>query len=332
VITDTLRPPPLLDPTAIAYKDWLHLNIFDHASGAIGIFNGSLHGSPLDRRARAIGTALVHLPGTGWVGNVEVDDLMEANVGTTSIALEHVAVATDPSAGTVLAAARLARDGLEAGVTASATSRPIDVAHPLPFGDGWISWYVVPRLSVTGGIVAADRRIDLGSAVAYHDHNWGRWHWGDDIGWTWGACAAANTPVTIVTSRATNRAHTRETGTALIVDVAGERRTFTGHLVDIRTGGRMSEPVRRVPGALAALHQDRRAPHLPATIVVRADDGVDRVDITFSPRAAAQLIAGDPARRGYGFIHEMPGTFEARIRIAGERLETRGLAVFEHVD
>jgi threonine dehydratase len=29
VITDALRPPPPLDPTRAAYKDWLHLNVFD---------------------------------------------------------------------------------------------------------------------------------------------------------------------------------------------------------------------------------------------------------------------------------------------------------------
>lgn len=332
MITDTLRPPPLLDPTALGYKDWLNLNVFDHASGAIGIFNGSLHGSPLDRRARAIGTALVHLPDAGWLGNVEVADLTDANVGTTSIGLERTAVATDPAAGTVLVAARLAGDGVEAGITASATSRPIDFAHPLPFGPGWISWYVVPRLSVSGGLVAGHRRIDLAHAVAYHDHNWGRWHWGDDIGWTWGACAAEDSAVTIVMSRATNRAHTRETGTSVVVDAGGERRTFSGHRVDIRYDGHCALPLRRLPGALAALHQDRRAPHLPALIVVRADDGVDRVAIEFRPRAAAQLIAADPARRGYGFIHELAGSFEAAVSIAGRTLNTRGLAVFEHVD
>jgi hypothetical protein len=130
VITDTLRPPPLFDPTAPAYKDWLHLNLFDYASGSIGIFNGSLHGSPLDARSRAIGTALVHVPGGGWLGNTEVTAMDEANVGTTSIALRHVAIATDPNAGTVLVAARLPGDGLEAGLTATVKSRPIDVATP----------------------------------------------------------------------------------------------------------------------------------------------------------------------------------------------------------
>ncbi len=331
MIGDTLRPPALFDPTADAYKDWLHLNVFDHASGCIGIFNASLHGSPLDSRSRAIGAAIVHVPDKGWVGNVEGAGMDDANIGTTSIALERVALATDPAAETVLASVRFADDGLNAGITASAQSRPVDIAYPLPFGPGWISWFVLPRLSVTGGLVIGADRLALSRASAYHDHNWGRWHWGDDIGWEWGACHAEE-PITVVVSRATNRSHSNGSDTVVIADVRGERRIFSGQLVSITYEGRFEKPLRRLPGALAALHHHRIAPRLPALTRVRASDGVDNVDLEFRPRAAAQLIAGDPVRRGYSFIQEMVGSFEAECRIAGQAISTSGLAVFEYVD
>ena len=329
---DTLRPPPFLDATAAAYKDWLHLNVFDHASGSVGIFNASLHGDPADARSRAGGTALVHLPEVGWVGNTEILSLGEADIGTTSIGLERVALGTDPSTGTVLASVRFAGDALEAGITATARARPVEVALHYPFGAGWLGWYAIPRLSVTGEIVAAGRRIDLSTATAYHDHNWGRWFWGDDIGWKWGTCVSLHGEFSIVVSRATDRAHTAATGTMLVAEFGGVRRTFSAGAVDIVYEGRLAESLRRLPGALAALHQDRVAPMLPAGIAVHADDGVDRVDVVISPRAAAQLIAPDPARRGYGFIHELVGEFTATCRIAGREHEASGLAVFEHVD
>jgi hypothetical protein len=231
----------------------------------------------------------------------------------------------------VLASVRLADDGLDAGITAAARSRPIDIAYPLPFGPGWISWFVLPRLSVTGGLVIGAERLALARASAYHDHNWGRWHWGDDIGWEWGACHA-EAPITLVVSRATNRSHSAGSDAVLIADVHGERRTFSGQLVSIAYEGRFEEPLRRLPGALAALHHDRVAPRLPGLTRVSASDGVDRVKLEFRPRAAAQLIAGDPIRRGYGFIQEMAGSFEAECRIAGQFVSTSGLAVFEYVD
>jgi hypothetical protein len=330
VIADTLRPPPLFDPSADAYKDWLHLNVFDHASGGIGIFNASVHGSPRSPHARVIGTALVHSPDAGWVGNVEVAGIDEANIGDTSIALARIAVGTHAGGG-VLASARLRHDGLEASITATSTSREIDIDHRLPFGSGWISWYVVPRLGVTGGWSIDGQSLDLARATAYHDHNWGRWHWGDDAGWAWGTCASVAPAVTIVLSRATDRAHRTDTGTLLVLDVEGERRTFSNAAVAIERTGRFDGRLRRLPGALAALHQDRIAPALPARIRVHADDGVDSMALTFEVRAVAQLIAGDPVRRGYGFLHVMVGGFEGICAVGGRRLGFDGLGVFEHV-
>jgi hypothetical protein len=90
--------------------------------------------------------------------------------------------------------------------------------------------------------------------------------------------------------------------------------------------------MRRLPGGLAALHQDRAHPSLPARVDIRADDGVDRVDVELRVLAAAQLIAGEPMQPGYGFIHELVGDFSASSVIAGERRSWQGLAVFEYVD
>jgi hypothetical protein len=330
VITDTLRPPSAFDPSADAYKDWLHLNIFEHTSGSIGIFNTSLHGSPWDDRSRAIGTALVHSPASGWVGNVEVAAAGEANVGATSISLARIAVGTQAGGG-VLASARLPHDGLEAGITATRASADIDIEQRLPFGSGWISWYVIPRLRVIGGWSIDGERTDLSRASAYHDHNWGRWHWGDDAGWEWGTYASVDLDVTVVVSRATDRAHRTDTGTLLALDVRGERRTFSNAAVGIAREGRFAGRLRRLPGALAALHQDRTAPALPARIAIRANDGVDSVALTFDVRAAAQLIAGDPMRRGYGFLHELVGSFTGVCAVAGAEVKFDGLGIFEYV-
>jgi hypothetical protein len=328
---DVLRPPPPLDPTAAAYKDWLHLNLFDPASGAIMLCNASLHGAPGDPRSRVIGTALLHSEDLGWAGNVEVAGFEEAGIGPSSIALEHVAIASTAS-GPVFGSAQLPLDGLHLSLRARPTAEPIEMSYPIPFGRGWIAWYVVPRLEVSGTMTLAGRRLALDRAVAYHDHNWGRWHWGDDLGWEWGACASSGEPATMVLGRVTDRGHRTTSGAALHVDVAGERRHFIPPSLRIVLEGEFSGAVRRVPGALAALHQDRLAPRLPGRIAVTADDGVDRVAIEIAPRAALQLIAADPVRPGYSFIHEMAGRFRARCRIAGRGHEIEGLAIFEYLD
>lgn len=328
---DALRPPLPLDSAASAYKDWLHLNVLDHASGVVGLVNASLHGSPADPRSRVLGTALLHVPGEGWFGNVEVAGLDEAAVSTTSIALEHVAVALDDARDAVLASADLPEDSLRLDLTATAVTRPFAVERRLPLGSGWISWSVVPRLRLAGRAVVAERELDLRAADAYHDHNWGRWHWGDDFGWEWGCLLAPAPGPAFVVSRTTDRAHASASPALLTVDSRGRRRRFSGAAVELAFAESRPADPRRLPGAMAALHQDRASPRLPTQLSVHADDGRDSAHLEFAAAASAQLIAADPAGGGYSFIHELAGTFEFGCRIAGESTTGDGLGIVEFV-
>jgi hypothetical protein len=326
---DGLRPPAPGDPSADAYKDWLHLNVLDHASGAVGLVNVSLTGDPADPRSRAAGTALLHVPGHGWAGNLEALGFAEARIGPAAIGLEHVALAVDYAAGTVAASAHFEDEGFALDVRTESLVPAFSIEEPLPLGPGWFSWYAVGRLSVAGQASVDGRVLRLESASAYHDHNWGRWHWGDDLGWDWGAFVAPHPGPAVILIRVTDRAHETAHPPALVVHLDGRRRTFSGPRIEIEERGRLTTRLRRVPGSLAALHSDRADPELPATITLRADDGFDRLQIEFEARAAAQVIAADPVVRGYGFIHELVGEFRCEGRIAGDELASEGLGVVE---
>ena len=328
MIDDSLRPPLPTDPDAPAYKDWLHLNIFDHATGAIGLFNTSLHGAPAAAASRTIGTALLHVPKIGWAGNVAVRGFDETAIGQSSVALDRLAVAAFPDR--VLVSADYPDDAFGATITALTAARSVAVEERLAFGTGWISWYVVPRLTVSGSVTTSTTTIDLGRASAYHDHNWGRWHWGDDVGWEWGAFVAEAPGPAIVISRTTDRDHRRGGRPTLLVEQGGARRRFSGG-VTLSLEGLFDAPLRRLPGVMAALHQDRAKPAIPLRVRVRAADGIDDIALTFTTRAAAQLIAADPFRPGYGFVHELVGSFAVRGNLAGERCDAEGLGVFEYV-
>jgi len=328
---DPLRPPHPTDPAAAAYKEWLHLNVFDHAAGAVGLVNVSLHGPPRDPRSRVAAAGLVHLPGAGWAGGVIVREAAAATLGTASIALEDAALGVDHATGRVHAALRLRDDAVDVRVTGVAVG-PAHVADaPMPLGPGWVAWYAVPRLAVSGTVRVGDRTLALEAASGYHDHNWGRWHWGEDLGWDWGSFLAPEGPA-IVLARTTDRARRRPGRPLLLVRAPGIRRTFVGSSVTVRRHGRWTAPLRRLPGAMAALHQDRAAPDLPASVRIEAREGGDDVAVDFRVDGAGQIIAADPVRRGYGFIHELPGTFRCRGRVGGTELSAEGLGVFEHVD
>ncbi len=331
IIADGLRPPAAFDPSAPAYKDWLHLVVLDHRSGLAGLVNVSLHGAPADPRSRAVGTALVNVPGEGWFGNVETGALSRAVIGLTSIGLEQVAVAVDGPRGTVHASVRQPDEGLGLDLVADALVRPMAREQPQPLGSGWLAWYVVPRLRGRGRVSVAGRSFDLAQASIYYDHNWGRWHWGQDLGWEWGCFLAPTPGPAFFLSRVSDRAHGGGTRFLHVAYPDGRQRTFAGPAVEWTRSGRLETPLRRLPGVLAALHADIAAPHLDRALHVRADDGTDRVEIRFTAGAAAQIIAGDPVEPGYGFIHELVGEFEFAASICGREDAAAGLAVVEHV-
>lgn len=309
----------------------MHLNVFDHQTGAIGLINTSLHGPPLDPRSRVLGTAVASVPGLGWLGNVEIVGFDDAAIGVSNIGLPRTALAVDRDNGAILASVRNPRDRFQATISARPNSLSIDIEEQLPLADGWISWYVIPRLQASGTWTLDGRDSNLGHAGIYHDHNWGRWYWGDDFGWEWG-CFLSNDDSAFVLARTTNRAHTRLNEPSLFMEAGGQRRAFSGSSLEIRYEGKL--PVsRRLPGAMAALHQDRASPQLPHTLNLEANDGIDKLQLRFAARDALQLIAADPiAANGFTFIHEIAGEFSYTAGIGGLQLSGCGLGIVEHVD
>lgn len=329
---DHLRPPWPGEPAAAGYKDWLHVNIFDHVSGAVGLINVSLHGPPGEPAARAVGTALVDLPGVGWVGDVVVRGLDEAALGELSIATDQVAVGMRSRTGSVAASVRLRGGDVTCSLSGTAAGRPTVVELPVPFGSGWLGWYTIPQLRLTGSLRASGVVVDLAGASGYADHNWGRWHWGDDIGWEWGAFVAPAPAPVVVLSRLSDTAH-REGGPPTLELRLGERiQRFPGTLVSVDWDPPSVTPTRRFPGATAALHSDRAASRQPGGLTIEAHSRRDHVQVRFDTRSVAQLALGDPMRQGYSFLHELTGQFRCEGTIAGERFASAGLAVIERVE
>lgn len=324
-----LHLPPPGDPLAGTYKEWLHLNVFDHPTGTVGLINASVHGDPHDPRAIAMGTALMHRPGRGWSWHTDIEPAAVASLGWASVGLPTLALAGLPD-GQVVASVR--SETVRARVDGSALLPAFDVPSRQPFGSGWICWTVLPRLALAGWLDLDGDRLDLAAASGYHDRNWGRFAWGDDAGWDWGAFVTPSPGPVIVLSRATDRAHGAGDWLVVAHTPAGRVR-FRHGMVTVTRSGTYRGPLPRLPGAVAALHTGRRAPRLPEQIAVLADDRAGHwLDLRFTVEAAAQIVAAEPTRPGATFLHEMVGPFTARGVLVGEPFEQAGLGVVEHVD
>ncbi|WP_440945766.1 hypothetical protein ACSAZL_16915 [Methanosarcina sp. T3] len=56
-----------------------------------------------------------------------------------------------------------------------------------PVYGGVINWIVTsPKMKVNGELTVDGKMYTLKNARGYHDHNWGYWSWGDNLGWDWG--------------------------------------------------------------------------------------------------------------------------------------------------
>ncbi len=329
---DPLRPPSVFDPSAAAYKEWLHLNLFDHGNAVVGVVNVSLHGDPRSPQALSVLAVLIHRTGHGWVGGAEVHGPDETRMGTSMITVPDGAFAVDHAAGAVFADARLTDLGVSVRLEARAVGPSRAIERPVPIGDGWLSWYVVPRLTVTGHVQVGDERHALANATAYHDHNWGRWHWGDDVAWDWATFHATQDDLTVVFARSCDRARTRLGRAWLLVRSSEGERRFPASSVEVESDAWVAGRAHRIPGAMAALHQDRSRPLMPTRFRLAARHAGDRVELEFAAESVGQIINADPVKRGYGFIHELAGRFTARGVLSDRAFEVDGLGIVERVD
>lgn len=328
---DALHPPPASDPTARSYKDWLHLNVLDADNGLVALINVSLHGPVDDRRSRAVGVALATI-GETWTGGIEIAGYPEASIKPQGILLETISLAVTPDQQSIRAAIRRSDDGLGANLVAIPAASPFSFDLRAPLGSGWISWWAVPLLRVSGEMLIDGRRIDLNNAIAYHDHNWGRWHWGDDAGWEWGAFAFPEIGAVFVFARSSDKAHETLGPIHLSVQRGASSTRFAPEHITVELAGTLGDMARRIPGALAAVHADRRNPGLPAQFVITADDGVNAARLVLDARTAAQLILAEPTRPGYSFINEIAGHCRVVGRINDVEFAASGVGIFEYVE
>ena len=314
IIADGLRPPAASTPRRPPTRTGCTSSCSTIARASAGLVNVSLHGAPADPRSRAVGTALLHVPDEGWVGQRRGARPQRGGDRPD----QHRPASRWPSPSTARAARCTRRCACPTTASGSIWS-PTRSCAPCR-GSSRSRWGRAgsPGTSCRGSVAAgratvAGRSLDLAQASAYHDHNWGRWHWGQDLGWEWGCfLAPAPGPAFFLSRIDRPRPSQRTRGSCTSPIPDGRQRTFAGRAVERLRPTAASRPrSARLPGVAGrAPLRPRRARASSEPCSLRADDGTDRVEIRFTARAAAQIIAGDPVEPGYGFVHELVGEFE----------------------
>jgi hypothetical protein len=337
---DHLRRSPSLTGGPGGHKEWLHFAV--HAAGLDALVNFSLVDEPVGGQrpgghhdgpwAETARLTLLARDDRGWIGDVDTyaQDQVSATTGDIDMRLGANMVRYEDGAYSIRARARnrdLACDLRlkPACMPALAPNIPLESGPP-------IHWCVLPRSKATGTLRIDGRVYDLLDAPSYHDHNWGRWKWGDDFAWEWGFGLPDDPaePWSMVFVRLTNRARSRTLAQGLFLWHDGvQRRTFREHDIEVWHEGYLRpDSVVKVPAVMGLLHPEKPT-DVPRNLHFRAGVGSDALTGRFESHDVAQVVI--PGERAYNVtvINEVSGRVSLSGQVGGERVELHGSAVFE---
>lgn len=330
---------PLNDPHAPTdWKDWYHFAMIDPRDGTRLLANVSLSGIPGHGQVIvsviALGPRLCgSCASVGFVDDYEWRPGMVRR-GPTRIDGPNFSWTLRGNACEVSVRDK---DGLfDLSFEGEAEIMPIVIPELAPYGSGFIGWAITPQVAVHGRlhIDGSDVAIDPGW-YCYHDHNYGRFRWGEDIGWIWfTACArdGDGREMTLVLHRGNNREQTDCGAPYLFIFVDGKlKKVFSGAalFLDWRWSPGTELPP-RLPGAMATLFTERTA-RLPRGLRLHAADDVDSIRLDLVNQDLTELVLADNTRRQYTFIDEMTGAVSVASRLGGRTMRGEGYFYAEFV-
>jgi hypothetical protein len=207
-------------------------------------------------------------------------------------------------------------------------------APNIPLRDGPpLHWVVTPRLAATGTVTIGRRSVRLSGALAYHDHNFGHFRWGQDFSWRWAFALPTDRAVPWTFAFASlgerSRNHALSQGVFLWRG-ARRHRTFRDHDVEIASSaGFLALPrVFKIPRVMALLSPEVPT-DVPLHVDLHAEAEGDWVDYRFEPDGLGQVVIPNETDLGVTVLNEATGRSSIHGKIHGERFSADGRSVFE---
>lgn len=325
---DFVRAPLLANARPDGYKEWYHFLV--HQAGWRLLVNLSL---TADAAGRLVPRVIVLAEDERWDGVLQRFDPAELDVSP-----DLGALVIDRNRMTVGAGGyHLVVDLPDRDIHGELWLAPTDARYVQitnqPAGSGRMNWLFVPRLSATGRFRIGGREHRLDAAAAYHDHNWGRFRWGDDFGWEWGSvlCGGPDRPCSLVFMRMTDRSRLRTLSQALYVcRPDAPALLFRDAEVRVRGSGLLGgEPDCTLPPPMRLLLGGGAA-DVPASLEVTARRRGDSVTAVVQPGSFARVAyPSEVDLDRAAVLCETAGPATVRAVLAGEEIGGDGDGVFE---
>lgn len=307
-------------------KEWLHFCV---RSGSVDLL---VNFSVMDLEAGGeVGRlVLIAHDGRSWFGDVETfaAPRIVAPGGGMDFVLGENSVRWYDDAFHVYATVA----GLAVDLRLRPRTHPVFIPN-FPLAQGMpVHWLLLPRLQASGSVELNGDRHRWVDASAYHDHNWGRFAWGQDFSWEWGYALPddPDDPWSAVIVRFTDRARTHTQVQSLLLWEGTELvRLLRDTSLTIRRNGLRRPPSPPRFPALMALLSPGTATDVPARYDVVADDRGDHVELSYTPEAVSQIVVPNDRDLGLTHINETLGPVTMTGTVGGRSLRFRGRGVFE---
>ncbi len=329
--SDFVRAPVLATARPAGFKEWQHFVV--HGRGVRLLINFSLNNEVLaGDEVRLVPRVIVIARDEKWTGAIERFDGRALNVspdlGGLTIGGNRMTVTPDG----YRVAIDLPDNGIRGELHFASASRPFVVRNE-PAGEGRVSWLFVPRLRADGWLRIGDREHRMDDDLAYHDHNWGRFRWGDDFGWTWGTIlpTGPGDPWSMVSVHITDRRRLRSLSRSLYVWHRDEPAAIFRHAaVQARTHGLLDRaPDCTLPPPMRLL-LGGEVPGVPERIEITAARAGDKVRAEFRSRSYARLAhPSEVCLDRSTVLCEADGAVRASGTVNGEDFDFVGTGVFE---
>ncbi len=308
------------------WKDWYHYILFDPENNTRILFNMSFSGRP--GQGEITTTLLFTAPTNDSskkhsnYGFLKVDRWLEKPKSRSPLQVSL------PNFLDVL----ISKDHFKISVKRETPSFSLElegepVATPLlvpelfPYGKGFIGWGFIAGVLAKGHILNDNIKTTITHKwYCYHDHNFGRFRWGDkDVGWVWWTVhmwSTTNDVYSFVFHRGNNKDLTKIAKPFLFIYKNHVlRKNFVGNSIDMDiTWTQMPERIPILPGALASVFSHRKV-LTPQHIKVRARDDIDSVCIDMIIDNKLEIILPDYQDKQYTFLKELSGKATAELTL-----------------
>lgn len=329
--SDFLRAPLLAATDSEGFKEWHHFVI--HGRDHHILINFSLTNEASAKgRARLAPRVIVIAHDHRWTGVIERFDASALDIapdlGDLTIGGNRMSVSPDGYRVLI----DLPDRDIHAEIDFCAVSRPF-VVNNQPVGSGRMSWLFVPRLRADGWLRIGGREHRIDQELAYHDHNWGRFWWGDDFGWTWGTILPreSDDPWSMVFLQMTDRRRLHYLSQAVYVWHHDEPAAIFRHAaVATRNHGALSRAADCTLPTPMRLVLDGAVPGVPERVEITAARAGDSLQAEFRSASYARLAHPSETRLDHcTVLCETSGTAHVTGTINGEHLDFVGAGVFE---